>query len=389
MGTFTSLLAVVSPIAALTYPIAIVLPKEDNEAKGIANLSMLVALLVALSISLILLIGNEKLMSVLNAEAIHKLVWLIPLTILFTTWLQIAQQWLIRKKLFIVTARVAVSKTLISSIAKVAIGWFHPLAGILIVITSIDSAIYAILLNLGIKRKEGSVLIQRKTICRKSLAELAKQHNDFPRYRAPQALVNAISQHLPVLMLAATFGPSSAGFYVLANRILSIPSEVIGKSVSDVFYPKINEAEQLGQNLSRLIVNATLALVAIGIIPFAIVIIFGPALFGFIFGGEWVEAGVYARWVSFMLFFMFINKPAIAAIPVLRLQKGFMIFGITSSVLKIASLYLGFVIFETDTQAIALFSIVGVIAYTFIIIWIIISSRRYPKLRESEISGKD
>lgn len=371
------MLAVVTPIAALTYPIAIVLPKDDDKAKGIANLSMRVALLVSLLVALILLIGNNKLMSLLNAEAISKFIWLIPLTMLFASWLQIAQQWLIRKKQFIVTARVAVSKTLITSVAKATIGWFHPMAAVLIVISAIDSALYAILLNLGIKRKEGSMLLSKHAHNKTTLGNLARQHDDFPRYRAPQAFINAISQHFPVLLLAALFGPSSAGFYVLATRILSIPSEVIGKSVGDVFYPKVNEAEQLGQNLTHLIAKATLVLAAIGIIPFATVIVIGPALFGFVFGAEWVEAGIYARWVAFMLFFMFINKPAIAAIPVLRLQKGFMLFGIISSGLKIAALYVGFVIFKTDTKAIALFSITGVITYIFIIVWVIVSSKRH------------
>jgi len=377
LGTFTSLVAILTPIAAMTYPIAIVLPKEDDKAKGIATLSMYIALAISLLVALILYIGNDKLLSLLNAGAISRYIWLVPPIILFTTWLQVAQQWLIRKKQFLVTARVTVSKTLITSIAKAAIGWFHPLASVLIVITAIDSALYAFLLNMGIKRKQGTMLIRRRAYNKESLRELAKQHNDFPKYRAPQAFFNAVSQHLPVLLLAALFGPASAGFYVLSIRILSIPSEIIGKSVGDVFYPKINEAALLGQNVTRLIVKATGTLAAVGLLPFAIVIAFGPALFGFVFGAEWVEAGIYARWVAFMLFFMFINKPVIASIPVLNLQKGFMFFGFINAGLRIAALYLGFVIFKTDTKAIALFSIVGIITYITLIVWVILSSKKY------------
>jgi len=370
------LIAVLTPIAALTYPIAIVLPKEDDDARGIASLSMRIALFVSLLVTLILLVGNDKILAVLNAEAIAKYIWLVPLVMLFATWLQVAQQWLIRKKQFLVTARVTVSKTIISSIAKAAIGWFHPLASVLIVITTIDNALYAFLLNIGIKRKDGTTLLGKRASNRTSLRELAKRHKDFPLYRSPIAFVNAISQHLPVLLLAAFSGAASAGFFVLAIRILSIPSEIIGRSVGSVFYPKINEAAHDGQNLTHLIVKATLALAAIGLVPYAVIIVFGPALFSFVFGAEWVEAGIYSRWMAFMLFFMFINKPAIAAIPVLDIQKGYMLFGFINATIKIAALYVGFVIFKTDTEAIALFSVFGALSYIILIIWIILSSKR-------------
>ncbi len=378
LGTFTALVAVLTPIAALTYPIAIVLPKNDNDAKGIASLSMRIALIICLLVSLGLLIGNDKILALLNADSIHKYIWLVPITMLFATWLQTAQQWLFRKKQFMVAARVTVTKTIISSIAKVSIGWFHPLASVLIVITVIDNFLYALLLNLGIKRKEGVMLSGKRTSSKTSLRDLAIKHKDFPLYRSPIAFVNAASQHLPVLLLASLFGPASAGFYVLGIRILSIPSEIIGRSVGNVFYPRINEASNSGENLTRLIVKATLALAAIGCIPFAVVIVFGPVLFGFVFGSEWIEAGVYARWMTFMLFFMFINKPAIAAVPVLNVQRGYMIYGFITAAIKLATLYIGFIIFKSDTKAVALFSVVGAISYVFLIIWVILSSKKKP-----------
>ncbi len=39
LGAFLAIVTILSPVAALTYPIAIVLPKEDAEARNIARLS--------------------------------------------------------------------------------------------------------------------------------------------------------------------------------------------------------------------------------------------------------------------------------------------------------------------------------------------------------------
>src|SRR5699024_8407489 len=48
MGTFSAMINIIIPVAALTYPIAIVLPKKHKEAKSIMRLSMLVALIFSL-----------------------------------------------------------------------------------------------------------------------------------------------------------------------------------------------------------------------------------------------------------------------------------------------------------------------------------------------------
>jgi O-antigen/teichoic acid export membrane protein len=203
---------------------------------------------------------------------------------------------------------------------------------------------------------------------------LAKKYYDFPLFRAPQVFINAISQSLPVLMLAAFFGPASAGFYALCRRLLGMPSQLIGKSVGDVFYPRITEAAHRGENLTRLIIKATLSLAAVGFFPFALVVAFGPWLFGFVFGSEWVVAGEYARWLALMMFFYFINKPSVMAVPVLGLQRGLLIYEFFSTGTKLIAIYIGAVLLGDDLLTISIFSIFGAIAYISLIGWVILTT---------------
>ena len=100
LGTFMAIVAVITPIAALSYPIAIVLPKEDSDAKGIARLSAYIALGMSGIVALVLLIAGDKIVELLQVQSISSYILLIPLVILFAAWLQINQQWLIRKKHF-------------------------------------------------------------------------------------------------------------------------------------------------------------------------------------------------------------------------------------------------------------------------------------------------
>ncbi|MCI0590960.1 MAG: oligosaccharide flippase family protein, partial [Gammaproteobacteria bacterium] len=180
-------------------------------------------------------------------------------------------------------------------------------------------------------------------------------------YRTPQIFINAVSQSLPVLMLASFFGPAQAGFYAIGRAVLGVPSTLIGQSVGDVFYPRIAEAAHNGENLTRLILKATLALAVAGFAPFAIVVAFGPWLFGYVFGAEWVTAGEYARWLALWMFFMFLNNPSVNALPILSAQGFHLIFTIFTIATRVIMLAAGYYVFDSDLVAVALFGASGAI----------------------------
>lgn len=361
LGAFTATLGIVMPIAALSYPIAIVLPKSDDDAKAIAKLSFRIAFIIALLLSAILLIAGNEIAALLGMEAIAGFMLLIPVAMFFNALQQIMQQWLIRKKQFKVTARIAVSQSLILNSSKVGVGWFYPLGAVLIALATLGNALYAVQLWFGAKKwadQDGKIDKVAKSI---SLKEVAYKHRDFPYYRAPQVFINALSQSLPVLMLASFFGPAAAGFYAIGRTVMGMPSTLIGKAVSDVFYPKIAEAANSHQDVHKPIFKATAALAAVGIIPYGAVFLFGPWLFEFVFGEEWFVAGEYARWLAAWLYFAFMNRPSVAALAVLNMQRMFLIYEIVSLLLRAGSLYIGFAVLNSDIQAVILFSISGII----------------------------
>ena len=59
MGTFMAIVNIIVPVAALTYPIAIVLAKKDNNARAIVNLSIFLSIIIAfISLTILLLFNN-------------------------------------------------------------------------------------------------------------------------------------------------------------------------------------------------------------------------------------------------------------------------------------------------------------------------------------------
>jgi O-antigen/teichoic acid export membrane protein len=293
-------------------------------------------------------------------------------------------QWLIRKKHFSLTAKVMVKQSFFINMIKAGLGIVHPTAAILIVTNTLGMLLSASMMLLGLRNTHKDDQEKSKgSEPWSSTWDLAKRYSDFPFLRAPQVLLNSVSQSLPVVMLAAYYGPTSAGFYSIAIAVLGLPVVLIGNSVMQVFYPRINEAIHSGEDAKALIIKATIGLALSGVLPFAVVILVGPTLFGFVFGSEWHIAGTYAQWLSIWLFFQYINKPAVSAIPALRLQRGLLIYELFSTGTKVLALYLGYSVFKSDVAAVALFSFFGVVAYAWLILWVIFHSGKLPYKTQS------
>ena len=368
LGAFIALLVVMSPVTALAYPMAIVLPRSDTDALGLVRLSLMISAVVVLLIGIVVLFTGSSLVSLLRIEEIGGFIYLVPLSMLFMSWVDIAQHWLIRLKRFHVSARMAVLHSLALNVAKAGAGWFYPLGSALVGVTVAGHFLQALLLGGGAYRVTGRDVAETRS----SLCTLARKYYDFPLYRAPQVFINAVSQSMPIILLATFFSPESAGWYTLGRMVMGMPSVLVGKSVSDVFYPDIAEVSRKDKNLRRPIISTTLGLVILGILPFCIIVFWGPALFAMVFGNEWWMAGEYARWLAVFYFGNFINKPSVAAVAVLGIERELFLFEIISTVSKVISIFIGFYWYNSDLVAVSLFALTGALAYIILIFWVIL-----------------
>ena len=385
-GIFISVSGLLTVVAALGYPTAIILPRTDVDALGLAKLSIYIGIGMAFVTTVALFLFGAKLLWLLNASAISDFVYLIPVAMIISVVGGVLGQWLIRKKAYALTAKYGVFTSILLSLVKTGLGVIHPTAMVLIVTNTVGGFFGTVFTYLGWRKLAAKQPVKEETSQpRATCAQLAGRHRDFPLLRTPQNLINAFSQSLPMLLLAGYFGASAAGQYALAIGVLGMPSTLIGGSVMAVFYPRINDAIHNGENARALIIKATTGMALTGGLPFLAVIVGGPYLFEFVFGQKWHTAGVYAQWLSLWLFFQYVNKPAVSAIPALRLQGGLLVYELFSTGTKLLALWLGYAKFGNEVTAIALFSMFGVVAYIWLILWVIRRSAKLPQLEHIQV----
>ena len=376
LGTFLSVTMMLIPVAALTYPIAIVLPKRDGDARGLVRLALAIALSLATVVALALQFFGDQLARTLEIEIIQPYLMLIPFVMFCGAALEICQQWLFRTQRFRITASVAVGHSLLFNSMRTLAGLVQSSALVLVCTTALQQALHAAMLGLAMLRAKPHA-DNHADEAEQGMLALARRHSDFPRFRAPVMLINAVSQHLPTLVLAAYFGPAAAGFFALCKQALTMPTNLIGKSVADVYYPRISRAIHDREPVAAMLLKATAALGLVGLVPFSLVAVFGPWLFALVFGEQWHVAGEYARWLALAEYVIFVSRPCVVAVPALSLQARFLLFEIFSTSLRVLSLFGGALLIGTALATVQAFAVASIAIYSSLIVIVLIASRRW------------
>lgn len=140
------------------------------------------------------------------------------------------------------------------------------------------------------------------------LKAMAARHRDFPLYNTPHAFIGALQDTLTLLLIAAWAGDAAAGFWALALRYLKAPATLLGGALSQALYPQLLQARSAAE--ARSLVRRTMLALAVLAAPLAaVLLLWGPDLFTWIFGAQWSGAGALARGLGLYIGLHFIASP--------------------------------------------------------------------------------
>ena len=316
---FLSTLGILVIIGSLRYENSI--PIADDNVKAINSfaLSFIIAIILSALITLILLIFGERIFSYFDAEALYDYKYYIPLGFFLAVLCNVLMQWAFRKKNFKGISQTKISRSSAMNVTQVGLGLinFGPLGLILGKILGETSG--SATLGLSLLKKDNHLL---SYISFEKIKWSARRYIKFPFFSAPSQLFNKAGIELPVFFITSLYGSTVVGLYGLAHIIVNLPIVLIGVSVGDVFYA---EAASTGRKdpskLKDLSGKLLKRLAIIGLLPTIILLFFGPFLFGFVFGPDWHEAGIYARIISLLVFARLVFTPISRIFFVFEKQK--------------------------------------------------------------------
>jgi len=274
--------------------------------------------------------------------------------------------WAVRRKSYYRIARTKVQQGVGGAVSQIGFGLAHiGISGLIIGhIIARSSGLFELVRG---AYSQDSNLISRITW--KRIKYQARRHQKFPKFTIWAAFANTGSTMLPPILFATLFSPEMAGVYLLAHRILLGPLTLIGASFGQVFHMKAVEAKN-NNTLDHLLLSSFKKLLRAILVPLVTVAFIAPELFSLVFGSNWIQAGVYARWMIPWIIIQFVVSPLSIVFSVTENQFVGLVTQILFLVIRIISLVAG-AHFAGSEGAIIYYSISGLIVYFGLWLWIL------------------
>jgi len=358
-GTFSLILAITAIIAifsSLSYQLAIMLPKEDEDAAQIVTLCFILIIFSSIITGVFFSTFASSIAGALNVPAMEQYLWCVPFLVFFTASYSVLAYWNSRRKLFGAYAVAQVTNSLTSKGVQIGMGMMSasPFNLILGIFFGYFCAICIML-----KGFSKDLTFFKKTSFNK-VKQLAIRYKKFPIYTSWSTTSNTISTQITPILLAYFYSPLIVGYYSMALMVVQMPMSFIGSATGQVFFQKASEEKNRTGSVKTIVEEVHKRLISIGIFPFFVLMIMGRDLFAFFLGSQWGSAGEYASILSPWLFLVFIASPLSTLFCVLERQNIDLSFNFLILLSRIIVLYLGG-IFGSPTTALIFFSLTGVV----------------------------
>jgi O-antigen/teichoic acid export membrane protein len=349
------------------YEFAIVLPSKEEDSANIGAVSILSNLAISAVLFIVVMIFGTEISTLLGNKIPSNLLFTIPIAVFLTGIYQSFLYWNNRSKNYQLLAYSRVVLAAGTAVVAVFLGYLKFGSEGLITTTIIAQFLAVLVLAIG-------SMVSIKTLVRnitfKSMKAQAREHRQFPFFSLPSALLDSFSSQIPVLFISRLFDAELLGLYSLAMRILALPMSLVGEAVGKVFYKSFVDDINKGVNPKTTLFNTWKLLFVIGIVPFTLLLFFGPALFSFVFGVDWAEAGRIASLIVPMSFAIFISSPTSTAFYALKMQKYSLVFAVFALIYRVAAIYLGYRAgdFFVGLRLLVLMEVIQVVIYNALIV---------------------
>ena len=366
LGLFVSIVSIASVCATAKYDFAIVSAKTKSEALHLVLGGIWLALSISLSVGLVCLVLARSGLEPYADEATYECLLLLigPTTFATATYLLI-REYQVRQARLTQVAQGVVAQSGAKAASQVALGILGggPPGLILSEVISRLMAIlpYARTFIEDLKRNASRIRIRRV------IASL-RWNYCFPLYCLPSTLINTVALYASTPLMILCYGVETGGAFALAWSILTLPINLIGRGVSDIFHKKAAERfTRTDRSVRQLLFRTASALFLIGLVPSALLALYGERLFSWALGPECALSGMMAEAMSPWMLAQFAVTPLTQVMSVMRSYHRKLIYDFTSAGIATASILFVYSTGGPPILAILVLSALNVAAYTLLL----------------------
>ncbi len=313
---FVAIASIFGSIVTGRYELAIMLPRKDEDAINVMAISFIINVILSFFILLAVVIFHDNIVKLLGSKDISPWLYFVP----FSTFLIGAYNSLNyfnnRKKYYKDLAKANVLRATGLSITQLSLGFLKAGAAGLI-----SGQIFSqILANLKLLYNLKGLNMLNK-IEKSKLITLLQRYKDFPKFSMWGGLINTLSHRITNILVTSLYNISTLGFYSLAQRVLGMPSVLIGSSISQVYFQQATKEKQKTGKAIKTFKNTSIKLFVVSLPIFGILFFTVEDLFTLVFGEKWRIAGSYTKILAFFYMIRFISGTLSVTVSVFEKQK--------------------------------------------------------------------
>lgn len=317
LALFLSFTAILTSIVNGKYEMAIMLPKSDRESLIVVKLALYISTSISAFCLLFLYFAKGKIALILNEPKIENWLLLIPFSIFITGFYNALNFYNTRNSRYSEVSKSQVSKSVGLSIGQIGFGLIKLSHGGLI-LGKLLGDLFGNLVLFRILRSKVEIL---KKITFDNCKVLARRYKKFPLFSLPSVLLNSITLNSTNFFITSLFSAQTLGFYSLSNKILGLPSVVIGRSIGQVYYQEACKIRGLNKSISPIFLSTFKKLSLISVPIFVMLYFIIAPVFEFVFGADWSLAGTMAQIIIPLVAFRFVSSTLSSTIVIVERQE--------------------------------------------------------------------
>ncbi len=356
---YMTITGLVGVLTSLQLHNVIIISKDEEEAGKVLKLIILVSGLFAIFTLVFILLVFFRVINLGNISDLGLWIFLSPVSIFFMGWNTAFSAWANRSKDYKLLTRNRLFSAILVPLVSITLGYLLKGPSGLLIGFIVSQVLPSILLS-RFYVKQG---VRFPAFGEVQARSLFRKHSHYLKFTLPSDFINNLVNQVPVFMFARYYGQTALGSYGMSNRMLGLPVLLVSNSTAEVFRQRASHDYTSNRNCFPLYVKTARTLFLLGILPFTLLFFFGPQLFHYILGGQWVIAGQISSVLAPMFLLRFVVSPLSYMYFIAGRQKEDFLFHVIFIVVLIVSLLAAYYLNGTMIDFMITFSVVYSASY--------------------------
>ncbi len=341
---FMAIFMILSIVSTGRYDSAIVVEPDEKKSIALWSLSLFISLVFSVVLFVILLIFKENLLLFLKTQQLGIYILLLPLAIFLASINRATQFYFNKIEAYRKITQSDIIKSGVNSSGGVVLGLLKFLSGGLIVANILSLLISAFYLFFQLPKRFWSAI----SFSAVALKEVAISYKDYLSYYTFSGILSALVSNGTPIFIIFFFTEKTAGYYFMAEKVVSIPLGLFVAAISRVFYQKATLLYHENKNEFLKLIFTIQKRMLFVLIPLLIVLSLAAPYFFELFGDDWRKAGEMIKYFAILVFFNNLVSPVGSISNIINRLDILLYFNIVLAVCRLGTFYIGSLFFSFE-----------------------------------------